>query len=125
MRPISEPPANWGRKERRDDEKGRGGTGTKPAAAGTRRQTTSSRESHNQVEKQYRDRLNDQFQRLLATVALASQGDSDAMDNDNQRQLSKSAVLGLARRRLLVLEKENRQLSSEVERLTALLERIR
>ena len=29
-----------------------------------------------------------------------------------------------ARRRLLVLEKENRQLSTEVERLTALLERI-
>jgi len=97
----------------------------KPAAAGTERQTKSSRESHNQVEKQYRDRLNDQFQRLLATVALASQGDSDAMDDDNQRPLSKSAVLGLARRRLLVLEKENRQLSSEVERLTALLERIR
>ena len=95
----------------------------KTEAAGTERQTTS-RESHNQVEKKYRDRLNDQFQRLLATVALASQGDPDAMDDDNQRPLSKSAVLGLARRRLLVLEKENRQLSSEVERLTALLERI-
>ena len=78
--------------------------------------------SHNQVEKKYRDRLNGQFQSLLA-AAQASQGDPDAMDDD-QRPLSKSAVLGLARRRLLVLEKENRQLTGEVERLTALLERI-
>jgi len=69
-------------------------------------------ESHNQVEKKYRDRLNDRLERLFATLG-----------RDCQRPLGKSAVLRLARRRLLVLEKENRQLSTEVKRLTALLER--
>ena len=83
-----------------------------------------SREAHSQVEKKYRDRLNDQFKRLLATLAASSKSDPESMDDDNKRPLSKSAVLGLARRRLLGLEKENRKLATEVERLTAILEQI-
>jgi len=84
-----------------------------------------SRETHSQVEKKYRDRLNDQFERLLATLAASSKSDPESMDDDNKRPLSKSAVLGLARRRLLGLEKENQKLATEVERLTAILEQIR
>jgi len=105
---------------------GRDAAAAKPGKAklAAEEKQSASRESHNQVEKKYRDRLNDQFERLLATLALSSKSDPDTMDDDSQRPLSKSAVLGLARRRLLVLEKENRQLGAEVERLTALLERI-
>ena len=85
---------------------------------------SASRESHNQVEKKYRDRLNDQFKRLQATLAVSSEPDPEARDDDSQRPLSKSAVLGLARHRLLFLEKEKSKLSNEVERLTGLLQRI-
>jgi len=83
-----------------------------------------SRKTHSQVEKKYRDRLNDQFERLLATLAASSKSDPESMDDDSQRPLSKSAVLGLARRRLMGLEKENRKLATEVERLTAILEQL-
>ena len=78
------------------------------------------RKSHNQVEKRYRDRLNDHFERLLATLATSLDGDPDDISH---QPLSKSAVLVLARRRLLVLEKENLQLAADVERLTGLMQR--
>ena len=84
---------------------------------------TPSRKSHNQVEKKYRDRLNEQFERLLAALAVSSQ-EGEGLDEDGLRPLSKSAVLGLARRRLLTLEKENRMLVGEVERLGSLLQRV-
>ena len=99
-------------------------TTPEPASKSRKQQTPPARKSHNQVEKKYRDRLNDQFERLLAALAVSSAQDGEGLDEDGMRPLSKSAVLGLARRRLLALEKENQMLNAEVERLGALLPRV-
>ena len=76
------------------------------------------------MEKKYRDRLNEQFEQLLAALAVVSSDQNgDGLDEDALRSPSKSAVLGLARRRLLMLERENRMLAAEVERLAGWLQR--
>jgi len=103
-------------------------TASKPRVDSTASSLTetkrSVRKSHNQVEKKYRDRLNDQFEQLLAVLAVVSPDqDGEGLSEDGLRSPSKSAVLGLARRRLLTLEKENRMLTAEVERLGAVLQR--
>jgi len=74
-------------------------------------------ESHNQVEKRYRDRLNDKFDLLLGTLKHYDQD----FDVDSPRPLSKSDVLSLARRKIVALDKENQQIRAEVERLNGLL----
>jgi len=98
-------------------------TGRGAAKSATDKAQSPGRKSHNQVEKKYRDRLNDQFERLLTTLAVSA-AEGEGLDEEGLRPLSKSAVLGLARRRLMTLEKENRMLTTEVERLGALLQRV-
>lgn len=73
---------------------------------------------HNQVEKKYRNRLNDSFARLLAAVELTASDNDEGVDGEDRlRTLSKGNVLGLASKRLLALEAQNQLLSSEVRRL--------
>jgi len=86
------------------------------------------RTPHHFTEKKYRDRLNDQFGRLLqALETSASREFADAAagaDDDcgaAGRFLSKSAVLEMARHRLRALERENEGLVREVERLAEIL----
>ncbi|KAK4455254.1 hypothetical protein QBC34DRAFT_489586 [Podospora aff. communis PSN243] len=78
---------------------------------------------HNVVEKNYRNRLNGQFELMLATLnesrARTGQqsGEIEGDGEEYDRPPSKSAVLQLARERLISLEKENESLRHEVERL--------
>ncbi|KAH6983831.1 hypothetical protein EDB80DRAFT_517574, partial [Ilyonectria destructans] len=71
-----------------------------------------ARHCHNQVEKQYRNRLNLQFENLLnALPAVQSEDDhidglGDGHDN-NSRCFSKGEVLGRAKRRIKSLERDN------------------
>ncbi len=81
------------------------------------------RAGHNQVEKQYRERLNAQFEQLVDALAAAGApgGADEDDDDDKSRSLSKAAVLELARRTLRKLDRENRSLSSQVEHLNSVL----
>ncbi len=83
-----------------------------------------ARQNHNVVEKQYRNRLNAQFERLLAVLpanqssspeggALSSRSGGDFDD----RRMSKAEVLELARRRIHTLETERKQLRAERQNL--------
>lgn len=83
-----------------------------------------ARHSHNIVEKQYRNRLNAQFVRLLAVLPAdqrnASSGDdstiSDAPVAEDKR-VSKAEVLDLATRRIKALEERRRRLEEENSQL--------
>jgi hypothetical protein len=70
---------------------------------------------HNLVEKKYRNRLNQQFELMIATLAEVGEGD---VDGDKDRTLSKSRVLQLARQTMLNLERKNQLLAREVDRLS-------
>jgi len=93
-----------------------------------------ARQCHNVVEKNYRNRLNRQFELLL--VALTETRARSGMNEDDgdhvpvssdangsgdgagvSSALSKSAVLQLARQTLLSLDRGNQLLTEEVERL--------
>ena len=99
-----------------------------------------ARQSHNLVEKQYRSRLNQQFESLLAVLPPADSGNrsfscggskaqprrnskgsaaagSTAADDD--RKLSKAEVLDMARQRIITLERECDRLNSVKLELTA------
>lgn len=93
-----------------------------------------ARHSHNLVEKQYRNRLNRQFESLLAV--LPAEGDncppggteakpregkgSVAGIEGDDRRLSKAEVLDMARHRIMALESECDRLQNERRGLTAL-----
>ncbi|CZR49019.1 uncharacterized protein FPRO_12456 [Fusarium proliferatum ET1] len=76
-----------------------------------------ARECHNNVEKQYRTRLKQKFERLLAVLQASKtkedsrgKGDLEAPDCG----YSRGEVLDFARQRILTLEEENKQLSDQV-----------
>ncbi len=80
------------------------------------------RHNHNLVEKQYRNRLNTQFEHLLAALHVedavigagpGSKGGSGGSSSDQGRRMSKAEVLDFARRHIHALEKERRQLHAE------------
>ncbi|KAM7200366.1 hypothetical protein V8F20_005343 [Naviculisporaceae sp. PSN 640] len=101
---------------------------------------------HNLVEKKYRNRLNNNFELLLTTVTeLRKQQDANMEDfgfttledDDNEslsskgtgktdlngdKTMSKSDVLRLARETVLDLERKNKALMREVERLKEMVE---
>ncbi|KAK3380038.1 hypothetical protein B0T24DRAFT_613931 [Lasiosphaeria ovina] len=93
-----------------------------------------TRKSHNFVEKQYRNRLNAQFEALLDALpdtvkssqispAAASGGDSDL--DLGERRLSKGEVLDLSRRYIGTLERERDALDRERHDLAANMDRLR
>jgi hypothetical protein len=80
-----------------------------------------SRAAHNQVEQQYRKRLNQQFERLLAILPQPDY-DNDGTEDGQvgsgsrggvEKRMSKAEVLDLARRRIKLLEKENAYLEKQ------------
>ncbi|KXX72839.1 hypothetical protein MMYC01_210674, partial [Madurella mycetomatis] len=102
-----------------------------------------ARRNHNLVEKQYRNRLNAQFERLLAVLPVdqcraAGSGGYDARHMSisasaaggaagEEKRLSKAEVLDLATRQIRTLEmerdklrRERRELLRNVEALTAM-----
>ncbi|CAK7216009.1 hypothetical protein SBRCBS47491_002685 [Sporothrix bragantina] len=78
-----------------------------------------ARQNHNIVEKQYRNRLNSQFDRLLQILPANQPDGPDGarpMEIDEKR-MSKAEVLELARKRIYQLEKEIQDLYTESESL--------
>jgi hypothetical protein len=73
---------------------------------------------HNQVERNYRNRLNNDFGGLLEVLQAAEQlGLTSVEPVDKSRNRSKGKVLQLARQRILSLERENRLIAGEVKAL--------
>ena len=72
-----------------------------------------NRANHNLIERKYRNRLNEQFDTLLA-VLPASTVDGQSLDESSQpKRISKAEVLILAKQRIETLEKERGQLGCE------------
>jgi len=87
-----------------------------PPASG---QVLQARANHNLVERQYRNRLNKQFEQLL-DILPASRGEDDAESTysaDDSRRFSKAEVLVQARRRIQFLERERDLMMTERNRL--------
>ncbi|CAI4211931.1 unnamed protein product [Parascedosporium putredinis] len=80
-------------------------TARKPAETA---EEVKARAAHNQVEQQYRKRLNAQFERLLA-------GGGCRMGME--KRISKAEVLDLARRRIKLLERERASLERQKDEL--------
>ncbi|KYK61788.1 hypothetical protein DCS_02932 [Drechmeria coniospora] len=81
-----------------------------------------SRSCHNQIEKNYRMRLNDHFVRLIAVLQTMVPKDDEFATS---RAPSKGAVLNLATQKLLEMASENRELVKEVARLESLVPAIK
>ena len=85
-----------------------------------------ARAAHNQVEQQYRKRLNAQFERLLAVLPQPDY-DEEGMDEEGgegggsrmgmEKRISKAEVLDLARRRIKLLERERATLERQKDEL--------
>ncbi len=73
-----------------------------------------ARQSHNIIEKQYRNRLNSQFELLLAILPTDRRmDDGEAPADADDRHMSKSEVLDLARRRVEALQRDHARLLGE------------
>ncbi|KAM0545201.1 hypothetical protein ACHAPJ_011468 [Fusarium lateritium] len=95
-----------------------------------------TRASHNLVEKQYRNRLNAQFESLLHSLPeQVRHGDSGSANgnednesdgaNDPDRRVSKGEVLEMARKHIQTLERERNQLELENLELQGSLRRLK
>ncbi|KAI5928700.1 hypothetical protein F4810DRAFT_717258 [Camillea tinctor] len=102
-----------------------------PATAEERR----SRETHNNVEKQYRNRLNAHFENLLNALPESMQcGEGvdgagggvvgESLDSSDRR-VSKAEVLDMARRHIKALERECAMLEGERDELRDNMEKLR
>ncbi|KAM0080929.1 hypothetical protein ACKRZS_006891 [Fusarium odoratissimum] len=79
-----------------------------------------ARQCHNDVEKQYRTRLKQKFERLLAVLQASKVKDESGGEGDSEAPdcgYSRGEVLDFARQRILALEEENRRLSDQVQHL--------
>ncbi|KAI3337425.1 hypothetical protein HD806DRAFT_39031 [Xylariaceae sp. AK1471] len=88
-----------------------------------------SRETHNNVEKQYRNRLNAHFESLLSALPERMQSGEggeggDALDVGDRR-VSKAEVLEMARRHIKALERECAVLEGERDELRDNMEKLR
>ena len=107
----------------------------RPSESAEERKT---RNSHNMVEKQYRNRLNAQFESLLNALpdsvkspagTSGSGGESDgapgASGHLGERRLSKAEVLDMSRRYIQSLESQRDRLEQEREGLQGDISRLR
>jgi len=82
--------------------------------------TRQARDSHNNVEKQYRTRLKYHFEKLLLvlqeSMPKSQYGGKDGSVRDPYC-FSRGEVLDAARQRILALEEENKRLANQVELL--------
>jgi hypothetical protein len=84
--------------------------------------STPARTNHNQVEKQYRNRLNGQFETLLEALPREDVGESGSEDG---KRISKAEVLVLAKKYIARLEKEKRELQGFNKELEGRMEDLR
>ncbi|KAJ9419084.1 hypothetical protein FOXG_16142 [Fusarium oxysporum f. sp. lycopersici 4287] len=91
-----------------------------------------TRASHNLVEKQYRNRLNAQFESLLSVLPeqlrAANNGNGDTDDsegNDADRRVSKGEVLEMARKHIQLLEQGRAELERKNLELRGNLRRLK
>ncbi|KAF4446851.1 Allergen Fus c 3 [Fusarium austroafricanum] len=80
-----------------------------------------ARESHNNVEKQYRTRLKYRFERLLSALQASMPKNESKGEDGSVRDpycFSRGEVLDVARQRILTLEEENKRLATRVEMLS-------
>ncbi|KAF5989574.1 Allergen Fus c 3 [Fusarium bulbicola] len=76
-----------------------------------------ARECHNNVEKQYRTRLKQKFERLLVVLQTSKTKDESGDEGDLEAPdcgYSRGEVLDFARQRILTLEEDNRHLSDQL-----------
>lgn len=85
------------------------------------------RASHNLVEKQYRNRLNDQITNLLASIPdQVIDAEIKAPGEEGRtRRISKAEVLLLAKKHIETLESENKSLNDKVEDLEGNVRRLK
>ncbi|KAM0344878.1 hypothetical protein ACHAPU_007010 [Fusarium lateritium] len=95
--------------------KKRGAAAAQPRHPSETTEEVKARAAHNQVEQQYRKRLNTHFERLLDV--LPAPGTEGGIAND--RRVSKAEVLDLARERIRALEKQTARLDRERRELRA------
>jgi hypothetical protein len=80
-------------------------------------QERKNRDSHNHVEKQYRNRLNAQFESLLEALPEDMRATEEEEEGggpvDNDRRVSKAEVLEMAKRYIKTLERECIHLKGE------------
>ncbi|TPX11155.1 uncharacterized protein E0L32_000973 [Thyridium curvatum] len=90
-----------------------------------------SRNSHNLVEKQYRNRLNAQFESLLNALPdnIRGSGTGDESDGPNvdlgDKRVSKAEVLDMARRHIRSLERDRDALEQERDELLSDIQQMR
>ncbi|KAK0620990.1 hypothetical protein B0T14DRAFT_567704 [Immersiella caudata] len=97
---------------------GFGGDGNESAADAVKEGRI--RRTHNLVEKQYRNRLNAQFERLLAVLPARHEMDEEEQgrgDDVPDKTISKAEVLGMATQRIKMLEQQNRELLARQDQL--------
>jgi BMFP domain-containing protein YqiC len=97
---------------------------TRPTKTEVTTPTNSAKDVHNQVEKQYRTRLNNQFERLVDVLA-PYEDDLDDEGEGPPRKLSKGEVLDRARKRIEALERECSELRNVNDELDEDLQRMR
>ncbi|KAF5019313.1 hypothetical protein F66182_8687 [Fusarium sp. NRRL 66182] len=97
--------------------KKRGAAAAQPRHPSETTEEVKARAAHNQVEQQYRKRLNAHFERLLAV--LPAPGTEGGIAND--RRVSKAEVLDLARERIRALEKQTARLERERRELRGII----
>ena len=92
-------------------------------------QEHQARATHNQVEREYRNRLNGYFERLLKTLPDDSEGSDGTNDgqprpeNGQRRRLSKAEVLQKARGHIQDLEAETTRRRMEISEMRMMLQR--
>ncbi|KAI5457872.1 hypothetical protein BGZ63DRAFT_427895 [Mariannaea sp. PMI_226] len=89
-----------------------------------------TRASHNLVEKQYRNRLNSQFESLLNALPEQTRHGNDGEESDaaadwSDRRVSKGEVLEMARKHIQTLERERDKLEREKSELQGSLAQYR
>jgi len=85
----------------------------------------TTRSNHNQVEKQYRNRLNAQFENLLVRIPKDVEGDGRVYEDGPDKRISKSEVLVLAQKAIKELEAKGQDFMTENERLTREITRLK
>lgn len=78
---------------------------------------------HNDVEKNYRNRLNDNFKQLSTALQRPIYDESNILlQEEGFIRPTKSRILALARQRILALEIENQLLNENIKKLSSVLD---
>lgn len=82
-----------------------------------------SRPAHNKAERNYRQRLNSSFGKLLEVINIVAADSISLHDKEIGKNLSKSDILHLASLRLITIERENQRLREQLEQIRGVPQR--